>query len=1518
MLAGETGITSDEWSFELESPYIPALELPYSVIACICKHLPTQGDRQRACLIHPIWSPAATDSLWQEPVFSNAAAFQGFYKTVHAFKRLALRVHTLNIIHDSHRNASDTIKLSSLPQHRLRESTLAKPEVVIALTRLCENVQSLKIYGWHIRAGHLEKLSTALQGLKHLTIIGSNESLISASSSSFRNLLTRLVTLRLDGVTNINAGFVDLLERRCQQLETLQLGVQDLGPDGFEALTLGKLLVKELILTDCSPLEDSHILELAITFPMLESLILIDAEKLTGEALVNIFEHCRNLRKLDIRNNRQRNSSKPAKAQTGQKELKAFVKSEKLRELTIHGLNLDTITVQTTLYGHHSLQRLWLQTCHELCDDDFRLICQSSHCLEYVKLVDCPGLTGRALSAVIKSHESKAISVQLTKCGMIIPQHLKHFCQAVLGCTYKKLIISQDKGLISSDYASFAGELVDTQEPVYIFDKQALNNLAQSQIIDGNDDGENLISQRTYTLDRKQVAMVAEYLGISSQQLRAAISKVLVTIYPFYVFVVISECTNDLFEMKQNTTQSKKFGKGVVAPQRISISPSEGEPSQSKSNIPATSKTLEQREATATSDQGVNTKISNGWSSPKTSNDWPSPKLSNDWSASFGSSRNSPDIRTGTHSPDDNWPGTARKSSNVPKEPEPAAAISPPSASIDQKIVFKYQPLVENSGRNVEIEDEKSTEKVTLAKRSETHQKAAEPSSAIQLGGWGVASSPSWNDSFTRTAVSDEGSNWDATAVERMTWQPAEIVTAPVASKSAKKKGARLFLPASSEADGWGAPPEERVAWDDDCKQGFAHDIIQSQHQTIFWKMEGGVWKKLSAGEQREKERKDAAMEDFSLASPNGKTASASSSITRHILKSTSHQMLDNGLPPTSSREEIDVDAHVLSDDNEDDFTDSDDGVVIKTGADDDLVPSPSTAAVPTNIMDQEETVIDYNSSTFAELPKNPDSPPSHPGNPQWVAYEQWKKSQLQSTAIEHPEGSQAVEIPVDDGGWDDLPAATLNQPEINGGWATEKVRDTFSPTPPIASYKLVDIIEDFNERISSRSTQSRTTSDIKWEGFESSMFSDHDNEENDQFRQLAEDKHDATIQYIKAQAESRQIAREDIIRQTENELNASNSFAAHFESEESKYVTHINGDQYDANRTDDDWVSSTTSEAGYNMSGLGISNKGSRRARNRESRARASARHPMRPEQMAGQWGLFPINDSNVDDSMDHNSQSLAESGRQNADVAETLDDDESSFTHGQTKEDAPQVYGLLNAGNGSFTGSDYNDEFDYKLDTPVESDSRHDYVSSSTADLWDEPDKLTEENLVNMDNVMPATPGLEKYGQKAHTKQYSRNLFDDLMGESVSNYGAPLSTAKEAIPASNNQGTALSQSPRQQSPSLQSPSPQSAAIPNGNSNVTILSVKIETVDVGTQLLVIMEFFPQADDPKQAIHDFCVKYGMTEYETKIVDVTLPRYKEKMAKRVLGRAARNSNSPGQSMASPTLANNTSGSMESLL
>jgi hypothetical protein len=526
MLNGESGILAEEWHFDLDTPYIPALQLPHAIIKSICQYLPTQGDKQRACLIHPVWSPAAIDSLWEEPLFHTGAAFQGFYKIVHIKKHLALRVQSLNIMHDPNDSDINTVKRTSQPHHALRDSTLAKAAVIMELARLCENIKSLQIYGWQIQAQHLENLSHMLPELQHLTIIGDNEQLM-AQLSSFRNLLSRLYTLRLDGVRNVNASFIDLLDRRCRSLESLQLSVQDIGPDGFETLTYGKLHLRELVLTDCVPLKDFHVAEIARAFPHLRTLILDGANKLTGESLAHIFERCHEIEKLDIRV--EPDFTKQAQSQTANQHLKLYGKAGDLRQLSLRGICLDAITVQSSLCGHPQLRELTLEACDVLCDDDFRLICKSSQYLESIRLVDCSNLTSRALVSIARTNEAKQIDVSMIRCGHVSPQQLKQFCQSVADRSSKRLIVSQGKGLTHSEYANYASIDPFTHEPAYVFDRDAIDLLAQANhIYDSFDDSEQLISQRTYTLDRRQVAMVAELLGITSQQLRGAISKVLV------------------------------------------------------------------------------------------------------------------------------------------------------------------------------------------------------------------------------------------------------------------------------------------------------------------------------------------------------------------------------------------------------------------------------------------------------------------------------------------------------------------------------------------------------------------------------------------------------------------------------------------------------------------------------------------------------------------------------------------------------------------------------------------------------------------------------------------------------------------------------------------------------------------------------------------------------------------------------------------------------------------------------
>ncbi|KAH8553133.1 hypothetical protein BGW37DRAFT_283321 [Umbelopsis sp. PMI_123] len=1489
MLNGESGILAEEWHFDLDIPHIPALQLPYAVIKHICEYLPTQGDKQRACLIHPAWSPAAIDSLWEEPAFHTAAAFQGFYKIVHIKKRLALRVQSLNIIHNPNNFKADTIKRSSLPHHALKESTLAKPTVIMSLIRLCENVKSLQIYGWQIHAQHVDGLSHILPGLQHLTIIGDNEELMTLSSS-FRNLLFRLTTLRLDGVRNINASFLDLLDRRSENLENLLLSVQNVGRNGFEILTYGKLPLRELVLTDCAPLKDFHVAEIARAFPQLRTLVLDGAIKLTGESLGHIFERCHEIEKLDIRV--EPDYTKQSQPQTGNQHLKLYGKAGELRQLSLRGICLDTITVQSSLCGHPQLRALTLEASDILSDDDFRLICKSSQYLETIRLVDCSSLTGRGLTSIARTSEAKVIDVAMIRCGHISSQQIKQFCQGVIDRYQKSLVVSQGRGLTPSEYMNYGSTDPFTQEPVYSFDSDAIDLLAQTNhSYDSFNDGEHLISQRTYTLDRRQVAMVAEHLGIPSQQLRAAISKVLSISLNKKGLKYSSDVSKPLPQQQQQQQP----------PRLSSFAVQECESTPAINNNRISFKTNELN-AFETREQPSST-----------------PSHVSDWSPPSENRKSSPEIRKISIKPAEAFAAVPMVSpvEKTWKVPAARAAASPsPSPSPipqtqlpdwndsskdrnGQKIVFKYQ-LVRDRSPSVTKETPAVIPSSRKEEKTTSNGGVHQTTDVIQLGGWGVASSPNWADSSSND---ETGNGWDATAVDRMTWQPAQIINAPVA-KGPKKKEIRLFLPATASNDGWGEPPTESVAWDDDKKQGFAHDIIQSQNQTVFWKLENGVWKKLSTGEhQSESELPEAnTLEQGSrISAPGREYPYQTAPVTRYVLAGSSSAVDNDRSAIGAKEEEQPKNEYQLSDDDNEDtnFSDSDDGVTIRTSADDPYgrpKEEPSARKQYANIMDDDVT-MDFSETTLSVHKSFGDSEksPSHPGNPKWVNFDEWRKSQVASS-IDHPEGTSDNHIAVDEGGWDDH-AQQLPENNISQKWGSlYDDEPTSEAPPPVASYKLVDIIDNFNETMSMQSTHSRAASDVKWEGYDSNVGLYQSINENNPLQQGSPNKHEATVEYIKAQAESRQTARYDVIRQSETDLISAAGSYGQYESDESKYISNT-WESLDSKNTDDDWISSSTSDAGYPVSGSAVSTKGGRRTRNRQ---RVSVRHPMRPEQMAGQWGSFPIDDVSVDDIAGEQPsvQNLI-----NVDMNGTFADNRNG-----SQELQPMPH--LTSSFINPESPEVDNECAYDLDNSFKSNAEE-----TVSRITDVNAYMSKENETISSNQFEPTSNFESTATSAadawitnstdntQNEKSSRNLFDDLMDESSNAFSPKLNTSST--------DTSTVKAHEEVSPQSSSPMQNSTDSPSvsGRKSV-VLSVQIETVTSGTQPLVITE----SDDPKAVIHEFCEKWDMMDYEDRISNVTLTHYKEKMAKRVLGRLSRRGSGSVKNTSSPS----SSASVDNLL
>lgn len=816
-----------------------------------------------------------------------------------------------------------------------------------------------------------------------------------------------------------------------------------------------------------------------------------------------------------------------------------------------------------------------------------------------------------------------------------------------------------------------------------------------------------------------------------------------------------------------------------------------------------------------------------------------SPKQTNQMPEVHGSRKESPSNRKISIQTNDFVLETTRS------EPVPSPIQSQAEDLIDssnkedaQKIVFKYQPLKE---RNVLKPTEPHSEKPQPRKEEKPAPKhvADQPAAAIQLGGWGVASSPTWGESPTTFTQSVGG--WDATAVERMTWQAAPVVNAPIVAKGERKKGAHLFLPATSNHDGWGQPPIERVAWDDDQKQGFAHDIIESQEQTVFWKLESGVWKKLSTGEQREKELEmqregelqQAAMSQTKPRIFNKDSPLEPAPITRYTLDLNS-STADNGtwtvISQQREQQQKNVTNQLSDDDDGDDISDSDDGVTIKTSAQDTIPPPPKEKAVismPDNIMD-DDLFMDYSDPSFsnAKTSNGPESPPSHPGNPQWISFNLWKKTH-QASNIEHPEASQNACITVDQGTWDDKQdAATDNG--VMQIWSSVYDDETTVPvvTVPVASYKLVDIIDNFNETVSTQSTHSRTPSDAKWEAFESSMGSYQSANANDQLQQASPNRHEATVEYIKAQAETRQSARNDVIRQTETDLISSPSPFANFETDERHYISNAISESSDSKNADDDWISSSTSDTGFAASGLGISTKVSRRPRNKEPRQRTSVRHPMRPEQMAGQWGSFPIDDTTYDDT----------TSTPNVSSLINVDLDESFANEGNQHHPIKSMPNLTSA--FSTQEEHANDKaFTFYQDSSIKANMHPATEPSSiTNDLVTLNNKNQDYGMNTSDNGNSSvTHSTDKQASNEGKPETSESYyFDGLMNDASNKFPAmAMPVTLDEVPKNVEQDTNLKTA---------SPTSHATGSPGSSTSRVVLSVKIETVDAGTQPLIIME----------------------------------------------------------------------------
>lgn len=277
------------------------LDLPNGIMENICRSLSTR-DQYNACLIHPNWLTAAQTVLWEKPRFETPASFRDFMNTIRSVRKVALLVHDIYLVFLDHQvSVFQPIVKSNTERHGPESNALSNLNFLGFISKTCENLKSLSLYGWSMDTFWLEKLSLLAPELTSLYVIGSNPQ--SRAPLALSGLLGRLTSLKLDGVFNIDDKWAEVLVGRAKLLQQLQLSLQNMQVSTLQRIcaTNGLISLRDLTLTDAIHLTDQHVENIVKSFPSLRKVCLEGTVHVTVLSIAYIFYHCPRLTSLEIR-----------------------------------------------------------------------------------------------------------------------------------------------------------------------------------------------------------------------------------------------------------------------------------------------------------------------------------------------------------------------------------------------------------------------------------------------------------------------------------------------------------------------------------------------------------------------------------------------------------------------------------------------------------------------------------------------------------------------------------------------------------------------------------------------------------------------------------------------------------------------------------------------------------------------------------------------------------------------------------------------------------------------------------------------------------------------------------------------------------------------------------------------------------------------------------------------------------------------------------------------------------------
>ncbi|CAG8725244.1 15323_t:CDS:1, partial [Dentiscutata heterogama] len=410
---------TDSWPNEFDDfPTHHALTLPSKIIKRIAQYLDVQHDRFNFCLVNKRWTPAATEILWSEPVFNTPDSFHSFCRSVRQSRSFALRVRVLDLCapEDELINFFAPVLKSERQEHqKMRTYVLSKPNSIMNLIRSCENLKSIKIYGWNLNDSHIQSLIQYCPGLEEFRVVG-NQNLSQFSVYSLINCIPVLRVLDLDGIFVLSDNFAETLATKCSQLTSLKICTDLMSVRGFDILA-GKLTrLKELVLQNCSQMSDDNIERFVRNNSSLQTLLL-SGDKLSIRSFQAIISSLENLRHLDLRCLKEMSHTIKWVTPLGQK----------LHTILFDNLSVDDDLIDILSNNCKHVEIFGLSRCPFVTDRSIDSIAEHSENLRIVNLIGCHKITDTCLRILANKACYTLVQLLVDSCGFFDPAGVRWF-----------------------------------------------------------------------------------------------------------------------------------------------------------------------------------------------------------------------------------------------------------------------------------------------------------------------------------------------------------------------------------------------------------------------------------------------------------------------------------------------------------------------------------------------------------------------------------------------------------------------------------------------------------------------------------------------------------------------------------------------------------------------------------------------------------------------------------------------------------------------------------------------------------------------------------------------------------------------------------------------------------------------------------------------------------------------------------------------------------------------------------